>query len=235
MTQARPDGADEVLTARVNFEETASSAAHEIAGPLGTVGAAVGLIAQMLGPDDDEARELVTLAGRHLRLIELQVRRIARLRPGPEEPQRRHTDLVSVTRELVDDLSVSLLADHATTVEAAGPVEAEVDADQVRQVLFNLLSNAAKYSPPDRAIVVSIAAAADAVELRVRDQGHGVIPAESERIFERYRRADEDVQGLGLGLTVSREIARAHGGDLHLEPAEEEGGSTFLLRLPLTG
>jgi signal transduction histidine kinase len=218
--------------AQVDFEETASSAAHEIAGPLSTVDAALGLVAQMLGPDDDEAQNLITLAGRHVRLIELQVARISRLRRGPDEPDLRRVDLTAVARQLVDDLSVSVLAEHPTTVEATGPIEVEVDVDQVRQVLFNLLSNAAKYSPAGRDVVVSLTSTADRIELRVRDQGHGVVPEEAERIFERYRRAHEHVQGLGLGLTVAREIARAHGGDLTLEPAEEDGGSTFLLTLP---
>lgn len=228
------DGTDQtdVSDVQVDFEETASSAAHEIAGPLGTVNAALGLVSQMLEPADEEAQGLVTLAERHLRLIELQVQRISRLRSGPDEPDLRRVDLVAVTGELVADLSVSVLAEHPTSVEASDPVEVEVDVDQIRQVLFNLLSNAAKYSPTGREIVVSVTAATDQVELRVRDQGHGVIPDESERIFERYRRVDEDVQGLGLGLTVSREIARAHGGELNLEPAADEGGSTFLLTLP---
>lgn len=219
-------------TARDAFERAAMEAAHEALGPLTTVGAALDLLASAIDPEDDEAQQALVLAQRHLRTTELQLARLGRLRFGPQEPARRPTDLAALARELVEDLSLSVLAEHDTSVEVHGPVEAEVDPEQVRGLLFNLLSNAAKYSPPGRAVVVAIEDGGDEILLRVRDQGDGVAPDDVPRIFERYGRGDHvEVRGVGLGLPLARDIARAHGGDLVLEPARNEG-STFLLRLP---
>jgi signal transduction histidine kinase len=71
-------------------------------------------------------------------------------------------------------------------------------------------------------------------ELEVRDHGDGVAPADVERVFQRFTRLAPDQQGLGLGLFVSRGIARAHGGDLTAEAAED-AGSRFRLTLPPAG
>src|SRR5205085_1575510 len=108
-----------------------------------------------------------------------------------------------------------------------------------RAPLVNLLSNAEKYSNGARAISVELAVrngATNAAELRVLDRGPGVPRGCEERIFEQFFRAHDSlasgIQGSGLGLTLARQIARAHGGDVTYAP-REGGGSCFTLRLPL--
>lgn len=213
------------------FERAAVEAAHEAAGPLHAVGSALGLLRSMLDPDDEDGAAALRLAERQLRLAQLQIDRFGRLASGPDEPDRRPCDLAELARELVDDLSTNLLADHPTSVEAPPAVEAVLDADQIRGLLFNLLSNAAKYSPAGRNIVVGIQRLDGRLELRVRDQGAGVAPDDAQRLFRRYERGDVDANGVGLGLPLARDVARAHGGELRIEPVEGEG-STFLLTLP---
>lgn len=185
--------------------------------------------------DPDQRRELGDAALRNLHLLDLQVRRLQQLGGGAPQPQlQTDVDLVRLASNVVHDLSRSTLGDHPTSVAADGIVLARVDPDQVRQVLFNLLSNAAKFSPAGLDIVVDVAERGDHAIVQVRDRGAGVAPDDAERIFERYERAAEGIPGAGLGLHLSRLIARAHGGDLYLVPGDGEG-AVFELALPRDG
>ena len=112
------------------------------------------------------------------------------------------------------------------------------DRDALAQVLVNLLSNAEKYSAERKEIRVELRAFTQpqpACEVRVLDRGLGVPPGTEARIFEQFYRAHDSlssgIQGSGLGLTLARQIARAHGGEITYEP-RAGGGSCFTLRLP---
>jgi signal transduction histidine kinase len=216
---------------RVDFERAATLAAHEMAGPLTTTAAAIELLRVRLDADDPVASELLETATRHLRIAQLQTSRLARLAAVPRAPVTAATELGGLAREVVNDLSLSELAEHPTEATSDGAAIAEVDVDLIRQALYNLLTNAASYSPPGREIVLEVSQDPEHVMLRVRDQGHGVAPEIAGRIFEPYERGQDDGSGLGLGLALSRDIARQHGGDLDLEPAPK-GGAVFLLTLP---
>jgi signal transduction histidine kinase len=123
-------------------------------------------------------------------------------------------------------------------VEAADPVHAVTDPARVRQVLGNLVSNAVKYARGSDRVVLS-AGYEDAgprpgrwAVVRVQDFGPGIAPADRERLFEEFYRADSGVKGHGLGLSVSRRIARLLGGELTVE-SEVGQGSIITLWLPL--
>jgi len=112
------------------------------------------------------------------------------------------------------------------------------DADALAQVVVNLLSNAEKYSNGGKVITIQLAAQQTPLpyaEIRVLDRGTGVPRGSGEKIFEKFYRAHDSlssgVQGSGLGLTIARQIARAHGGDVVYEP-RVGGGSCFSLRVP---
>jgi len=113
------------------------------------------------------------------------------------------------------------------------------DRDALAQILVNLLSNAEKYSGQRKDIIVRVEQHNQPlpyVEVKVLDRGLGVPDGCNEKIFEQFYRAHDSlgsgIQGSGLGLTLARQIARAHGGDVVCEP-REGGGSCFVLRLPL--
>ncbi len=117
------------------------------------------------------------------------------------------------------------------------PVQLDLDAVRINQVLANLLSNALKYSPPDRSVSVRLRRTSGAVCVEVRDEGPG-IPAEAQsHIFERfYRVPGIQVQhgsgvGLGLGLYICRRLVELHGGTVGVESSEGKG-STFWFTLP---
>jgi signal transduction histidine kinase len=122
---------------------------------------------------------------------------------------------------------------------APGKLPVQVDADAIAQVIVNLLSNAEKYSNGEKKISVEVRrqeGPLPCAEVRILDRGPGVPRGSEEKIFEKFYRAHDSlssgIQGSGLGLTLARQIARAHGGDVIYEP-REGGGSCFVLRLPL--
>ena len=113
------------------------------------------------------------------------------------------------------------------------PVMVFVDEVLIGQVLWNLLENAAKYTPPGSPLEIAAFEEDGAVILEVRDRGPGIPPGEEERIFEKfYRGKSEKVRGAGLGLPICRAIVQAHHGTIRAL-AREGGGTIFRIRLPI--
>jgi signal transduction histidine kinase len=110
----------------------------------------------------------------------------------------------------------------------------DIDPDRMAQVVGNLLSNAIKYSPGGGEIAVSSAAGPNEVWIEISDTGSGISAEEHERVFEpfyRSQRIRRFPQGLGLGLTIARDLVQAHGGRLELV-SEPGNGSQFTIYLP---
>jgi signal transduction histidine kinase len=107
------------------------------------------------------------------------------------------------------------------------PAGLRVSADHnlIQQILHNLVSNAIKFNTPDGWIHITASRSANEVFVSVSNASHGIDPADARRVFERFYRGDpahgRAVDGVGLGLSLSREIARAHGGDLTLETGQD--------------
>jgi signal transduction histidine kinase len=217
---------------------------HDLKNPLGAIDA----YAQLLeaGIKGEMTAEQLHVVGRIRRathevlgtihdLLEL-----ARAEAGQLPIERHATDPEELVRETVEDYRAALEGAGLTLrVEGGELPMIQTDAARVREVLGNLLSNALKYTPPGGTVTVETrsvreGAHAPAVEVSVRDTGPGIPPEERERIFAEFHRvAGAGAQGVGLGLAISRKIARLLGGDLTLE-SEPGDGSIFTLRLPLT-
>ena len=146
-------------------------------------------------------------------------------------------DLASGTSDFVrPQLRERGLTFTATTCPSALRVRA--DREKVQQILLNLLSNALKFTPSGGRITLHCTEQDDTVSILVRDTGHGIAAEKLASIFEPFvqvdRRFKREQEGIGLGLAISRELARAMGGELTVESAEGQG-STFELRLPKSG
>ncbi|MEA5364082.1 HAMP domain-containing sensor histidine kinase [Amycolatopsis sp., V23-08] len=155
----------------------------------------------------------------------------ARAAETPLRPER--TDLAELAGDAADAFTAGR-PDHPLTTSLD---TALVDADplRLRQVLDNLLANAAVHTPPGTAVHVAVAVeGADAVA-RVTDAGPGIAPADRERIFDRFFRVDDSRTrsggGTGLGLSVVQSLVTAHGGTVSAESVP--GRTTFTVRLPL--
>lgn len=111
------------------------------------------------------------------------------------------------------------------------------DRDKLALTVHNLIGNAIKYTPSKGKVTVRLEAARGNVDIEVADTGIGIKPDELEKVFERFYRAKDErvskITGTGLGLTLAREVARLHGGDVTVESKINQG-STFTLTLPLS-
>jgi PAS domain S-box-containing protein len=222
--------------------EFLAAMSHELRTPLNAVGGYVELLEMGIhGPLTDAQKEsLARIAAnqRHLLTLINDILSFVRLEAG-----RIEFDLRSLSaQEMLSSLEalVSPQAEAkgiAYTVERCEPTLClRGDAERVRQILLNLVSNAVKYTPEGGWVILSCKAVEEWVDLRVRDSGVGIPPQEQERIFDPFqqvgRRLNQPQEGVGLGLAISRDLARAMAGDLTVESTPGKG-STFTLRLPL--
>lgn len=227
---------------RVSF---VSRVSHELKTPLTNIRMYSELLEAEFGAGEPRAAgylQIVNSECRRLsRLIEnvlsfaRQQRTAPMLRPSVGRVDALVRELITAFEPAFAARSVQLVFD----AQAARPVW--IDADALRQILNNLLSNAEKYAGGGKLVQVSTRAREGVTEIRVRDQGPGISAAQAERVFEPFVRLssalDEGASGTGIGLGIARELARAHGGDLLLEEDEAEGGApgprgaTFVLTL----
>jgi len=158
-----------------------------------------------------------------------------------ETPLRlEDADLAELVRQAADAFRASH-PDHPLSVTAGpDPVELRLDALRIRQVLDNLLTNAAVHTPAGTEVTVEVsvegAVAAGAAVVRVTDSGPGIPDADQELIFDRFFRIDKartrDRGGSGLGLAVARSLVRAHGGTIDVQ--SHPGTTAFTMRIPLS-
>jgi signal transduction histidine kinase len=220
------------------LEEFAGVIAHELATPLAIIDAA-SEVALRHGADtsSDEHRAMLEMIRRNTKLAGLLLGRLGLARDveaGTVTLDVVSVDLAGLVTESVSDLRQALLSKHPVSVDADTPLIILADPTAAREIVFNLLSNAAKYSAKGAHIEVSVRAKNGLAEVIVRNHGSGVTPGDTERIFAKYQRGDTNAPGVGLGLFISRGLARAHGGDLAVKPASREG-SEFHLTLPVAG
>jgi signal transduction histidine kinase/PAS domain-containing protein len=232
--------------------EFLSTMSHELRTPLNAIGGYTQLLAMgVRGPVTEAQREDLTRverAGQHLQSLINDILNFARLEAGQVQFDVQDVSLDAV----LDDLEALLLPqlrergiayDHGgCTAEKGAEVHSvRADPEKLRQVLLNLLTNALKFTTPGGRVWLSCDAgtpAPDGVEtvrLRVSDTGRGVPASELSRIFEPFVQVDRHLttgsqQGVGLGLAISRDLARGMGGDLTAE-SEVGVGSTFTLTL----
>lgn len=226
-------------------DEFLSIAAHELRNPLTSLHGNLQLLLRRLQKDPAQGAELErvqAVLGQSERLAQLVGRMldISRADLGRLDLSLKETNAVAVVTRAVD---AAQGIDAERRIIAGGPEQVPVVWDDLRveQILGNLLGNAMKYAPTGD-IHVSVEADDDVVRIAVRDHGPGISELAKERLFERYFRVGGSVSdtaesgataidGLGLGLYVSRTLARAHGGDLTVADAHG-GGAIFTLILP---
>ncbi|HEV3052543.1 MAG TPA: HAMP domain-containing sensor histidine kinase [Longimicrobium sp.] len=175
---------------------------------------------------NEESRRLTYLVENILHFSRAQ-RDANRLSPQPVEVGKLVVSVVDSFAPLAKDVEL------ATRVEPG--VVARIDQDAFRQVLLNLLDNAAKYGPRGQTVQVGMAVVGFAVRVWVRDHGPGVPREERARIWEPYRRldrpADASVGGSGIGLAVVKDMVELHGGRVWVEDAPG-GGARFVAEFP---
>ena len=223
-----------------------SNVSHELKTPLTSIRMFSELLAENRVADHAKQRSYLQIitaeAARLTRLIN-NVLDFSRLERGEKKYNFQPCDLTDIVRASAETLRPHLEAGgfklDCELPETKIPIRGDPDA--LSQVIVNLLSNAEKYSNSGKEITLQLAQKPSPLphaEVKILDRGSGVPRGSEEKIFEKFYRAHDSlssgIQGSGLGLTIARQIARAHGGDVVYEP-RNGGGSCFILRLPLSG
>ncbi|MDQ3032547.1 MAG: PAS domain S-box protein [Myxococcota bacterium] len=211
---------------------------HELRNPLSPIRTALELMRMREPEVFARERAIVERQVSHMvRLVDdlLDVSRIAR---GRIELRRGPVDLADVVADAIEAASALLeRQQHAMHVKVPRGLILDADRDRLRQVLSNLLTNAAKYTDAGGAIEVLAERRGDEVSVRVIDDGRGIDPELLPRVFELFaqgRRAfDRSEGGLGLGLAIARSVVELHGGRIEARSDGAGLGSTFELHLPL--
>jgi len=223
---------------------------HELRNPLAPIRNAVAAmrIRGVVDPAIERHREIIERQAGHLNRIVDDLLDVARITQGKIELRRRAVDLVEVVRHSVDSIrpSVRERGHHLETDLAPGPIWLDADPTRLEQVLTNLLTNAVKYTGAGGKIWVCLRVEKGAEKGRpetavvsVRDSGVGISARELLGIFEPFAQAerapDRAQGGLGLGLTVVRDLVEMHGGRVEARSEGAGQGSEFEVRLPISG
>jgi PAS domain S-box-containing protein len=241
---------EEIAAARAEAErankaksEFLAAMSHDLRTPLNAIGGFADLVAEgVYGPVTEDLRRAmarIRRAGNHLLTLINDILSFAKIEAGRVQLHIADVPVDEVVASAGTLIEVQAKKKGLSFAARPGVENVQVHADRERttQILTNLLTNAVKFT---EAGTVTIDWAADdrVVRIDVRDTGRGIPADRLAAVFEPFvqagRSAEEQQQGVGLGLAISRELARAMGGDLTVESAPAQG-STFTLRLPRAG
>ena len=211
---------------------------HELRNPLAPITTALQLMRSGGSDTFAREREIIQRQVQHMvRLVDdlLDIARIAR---GGIELKQATFEIADIVREAVETAEPLFRSKRLELSVSAPEQGLGVHGDPVRlvQVLSNLLTNAAKFTPQGGRVAMAARARDGLVEVTVADDGAGMDPTELSRVFELFTQGQQSVDrpqgGLGLGLGIARSLARLHGGDLIGASPGRHRGSTFTLTLP---
>lgn len=214
----------------------AATLAHELRQPLSTMLVALDLI--RLAKSTAAAERAVEVARRQVaqmsRLVEDVVDR-ARWANGKISVTKQRLDLRDVMRATAAEVEATSQLHHQFVVdESRAPLWVDGDRQRMVQVISNLLRNAVAFTPAGGQITIGAHQVGPEVVLRVRDQGRGIDAASLPHVFELFsQQTPHEGSGLGIGLSVVREIVLLHGGSIEARSEGAQRGSEFVVRLPL--
>ena len=162
---------------------------------------------------------------------------VSRMRSGTLRIERSPVRLATVVEDALEVVRPMISAKNlALSISVPADIVLEGDGQRLQQILWNLLANAAKFTPNEGTVGLTATLGDRDVEIVVSDSGPGIDPAFLPYVFEPFRQADQgttrEYGGLGLGLAITRELVRLHGGSI-AGGNHERGGAVFVIRLPI--
>ena len=213
---------------------------HELRNPLAAIRLAIEALKQSDPPSQSKEHDVIDRQSLHLARLVEDLLDVARVTRGKIALQRDRLDLCDIVR--------GCFVAHAPTARASGvaftlrgdSTPQWVDGDRLRleQVVGNLLTNAIKYTPAGGAVTVTLEPSDESATIQVADTGVGIAEEALPRIFDLFAQVEASMDraqgGLGLGLTMSRNLVELHGGQLDAASAGRGRGSIFTVTLPLS-
>jgi diguanylate cyclase (GGDEF)-like protein len=219
---------------RRELDDLLSVLTHELSTPLTVIGGYAEMLADRFDADAS-ARSGVAAIERNVQSLGQLVAALAEARGTVGATARVRLDCASLVADLRRETETAFGERPVTWHLPDRPVLVEADPAGLRQIVVNLLDNAVKFSPSGSPIEITVEAepSAGGARVCVVDHGSGVPETRTGELFGRFARLGSTRRGLGLGLYLSRAIARRHGGDVTYEPTSG-GGATFVLTVPPT-
>ena len=217
----------------VQKEQIFRSVAHDLRAPLLGLQGYIYILSSGKITDEKRAEYLQRMqeATQNLTSLLEDVLSVSCIEAGMSLPQRQQVFLPSLLRSIIHEAE-PLAQEKGLHLDLhlQEDISAWADPKLLRRIVTNLLSNAIKFTQ-EGFVEISAEDEPSHTIIRVRDSGVGLTEKQCGEIFEKYRQVDEEAQGYGLGLFISRQLARAHGGDLTVSSVLGQG-STFILTLP---
>jgi PAS domain S-box-containing protein len=162
---------------------------------------------------------------------------VSRLEAGKIFIEKQPFEIRDLLQEILDETKL-IVRSHIINNSDCESISVNADRDKISSVMSNLISNAIKYSPQGKLVEISCRVNGDKVIVGVQDDGMGIDPQDLSKIFDRYYRVEathtRHIAGFGIGLYLSAEIVKRHGGEIWAE-SESGKGSTFYFSLPIAG
>jgi PAS domain S-box-containing protein len=221
-------------------DEFLATLSHELRNPLAPMRSALDVLKLKFGQGtDNRLLQAFDRQLRHLTRLVDDLMEVSRITQGRMQLQRAPVELSALVHGAAHDLAATMAAArHTLRVFAAEPpVIVDGDATRLAQVVINLLTNAAKYTPDGGLIELHLVCLDGVAEIRVRDNGIGLPASALATVFDMFSQLEPALErskgGLGIGLALVRGIVELHGGSVHADSPGPGLGSTFTIRLPL--
>ncbi|MHA1932718.1 MAG: PAS domain-containing sensor histidine kinase [Promethearchaeota archaeon] len=223
-----------------------SRVSHELKTPLVSVCGASELLLELfkndLKTDAIELIEMIDKGGTRLKLLVDNLFDITRIEYNKFELEKDIINLSEIIKDCAQEMKYLIKSRKLKLIfDMPDILEIDIDKLRIEQVVLNLLSNAIKNTPPNGKIVMRLYKKEDWVEFSINDTGIGLTREEMDRLFTRFGKIERygegleyiDIQGSGLGLYISKEIIDLHEGNIWVESAGRDKGSTFIIKLPI--
>ncbi len=220
-------------------DEFLAMISHELRNPLFAIANATSVLDSLATPDpiSAKARGMIRRQTDQLTRIVNDLLDIARLNAGKMVLQQTRLDLGMVVEKRVAELASNHLLDRHVYEVHASPALVHGDGARLEQIVTNLVTNAVKYTPPGGLVTVDVETDDDQAVLRVRDTGVGIAPDLLPRVFELFVQSERGLDrrdgGMGLGLSIVRQLVEAHGGRAEARSDGADQGTEITIRLPL--
>ena len=223
-------------------DEFLAMLAHELRNPVGVIVTALAVLehGQDRGPQHERARHVIQRQAEHLARLLDDLLDVARITGGRIELDRKPVDLRAAIEQVaeVERHRIEGKRQRLVLSLGSGPITVTADPVRLHQVVGNLLNNAWKYTPPGGSIWITLGHEDDDAIVSVKDNGAGIPPGELQSIFGLFAQVDRTLArsegGLGVGLTLVRQLVELHGGTVEARSEGLGRGAEFVVRLPAT-